>query len=67
MVRYCHKADIIVPSPSVSLANRINSKHDEIRVVCFDLYALMLDVLHSKNYLDKVKQMVVKPNVELGR
>jgi len=38
------------------LANRINGKHDEIRVVCFDLYALMLDVLRSKNYLDKVKQ-----------
>jgi hypothetical protein len=32
------------------LANRINGKHDEIRVVCFDLY-------DSKNYLDKVKQM----------
>lgn len=39
------------------LANRINGKHDDVRIVHFDLYTLMLDVLRSKNYLDKVKQM----------
>jgi len=39
------------------LANRINGKHDEIRIVCYDLFTLMLDILRSKNYLEKVKQM----------
>jgi len=39
------------------LANRINSKSDEVRIVCFDLYKLMLEILQSKNYLDKIKQM----------
>jgi hypothetical protein len=39
------------------LVNRINGKHDDIRIACFDLYSLMLEVLRSKNYLDKVMQM----------
>lgn len=39
------------------LANRINGKYNHVRIVHFDLYNLMLDVLRSKNYLDKVKQM----------
>jgi len=39
------------------LENKINRRETDIRIVCFDLYALMLDVLRSKNYLDKVKQM----------
>jgi len=36
---------------------RINSKNDDLRIKHFDLYDLMLDVLHEKNYLDKVKEM----------
>ena len=39
------------------LVNRINGKHDEIRIVCYDLFTLMLDILRSKNYFEKVKQM----------
>ncbi len=39
------------------LVNRINSKHDDVRIACFDLYNLMLEVLREKNYLEKVKQM----------
>jgi hypothetical protein len=39
------------------LVNRINGKHDDVSIACFDLYALMLEVLREKNYLDKVKQM----------
>jgi len=39
------------------LTHRINSKSDDVRIVCFDLYSLMLEILLGKNYLDKVKQM----------
>ena len=39
------------------LVNRINGKHDDVSIACFDLYDLMLNVLRSKNYLDKVMQM----------
>jgi hypothetical protein len=39
------------------LVNRVNSKYDDIRIVNFDLYNLMLSVLKGKNYLDKVIQM----------
>ena len=39
------------------LVNRINGKHDDVSIACFDLYDLMLNALRSKNYLDKVMQM----------
>lgn len=39
------------------LVNRINGKHDDASIACFDLYGLMLEVLREKDYLDKVKQM----------
>ena len=39
------------------LVDKINKRNDDVRIVHFDLYALMLDVLRSKNYLDKVKKM----------
>ncbi len=39
------------------LVNRINNKYDDVRIVNYDLYNLMLDVLRGKNYLDKVLQM----------
>jgi len=39
------------------LENKINRRENEIRIMRFDLFALMLDILRSKNYLDKVKQM----------
>lgn len=39
------------------LVNRVNGKYDDVRIVSFDLYNLMLDVLREKNYLDKVLQM----------
>jgi hypothetical protein len=39
------------------LVNRINGKHGDVQIACFDLFGLMLDVLRSKNYLGKVTQM----------
>ncbi len=39
------------------LVNRINGKHDDVNIVCFDLFELILEVLRSKNYLEKVIQM----------
>jgi len=39
------------------LVSRVNGKHDDVQIACFDLFGLMLDVLRSKNYLDKVTQM----------
>ena len=39
------------------LASRINGKHDDVRIACFDLFDLMIGVLDSKNYLAKVEKM----------
>ena len=39
------------------LVNRINGKHYDVNIACFDLFDLMIDVLQTKNYLEKVKQM----------
>jgi len=39
------------------LIARINNKEDGLRIRHFDLYALMIDVLREKNYLDKVIAM----------
>lgn len=39
------------------LEQRINNQYDDVRIVQFDLYKLILDVLREKNYLDKVIQM----------
>jgi len=39
------------------LANRINGKQDDVSIRYFDLFDLILCVLRTKNYLDKVKQM----------
>ena len=39
------------------LTQRVNSKYDDVRIACFDLYELMLGVLREKNYMDKVLDM----------
>jgi hypothetical protein len=39
------------------LEQRINSQYDDVRIVQFDLYKLILNVLREKNYLDKIIQM----------
>jgi hypothetical protein len=39
------------------LEQRINNQYDDVRIVQFDLYKLILNVLREKNYLDKVIQM----------
>ena len=39
------------------LEQRINSQYDDVCIVQFDLYKLILNVLREKNYLDKVIQM----------
>ena len=40
-----------------NLTQRINGLYDDVRIVRFDLYGLMLEVLREKNYLDKVIAM----------
>ncbi|MGB8453169.1 MAG: DUF1788 domain-containing protein [Anaerocolumna sp.] len=39
------------------LLERINGLHDDVRIIRFDLYDLLLEVLREKNYLDKVIAM----------
>lgn len=39
------------------LTGRINGLYDDVKIVRFDLYDLMLEVLQEKNYLDKVISM----------
>lgn len=39
------------------LKQTINTDNRGVRIVHFDLYEMMLDVLREKNYLEKVKQM----------
>lgn len=39
------------------LIKHINNTHDDLRIVEFDLYKLILDVLREKSYLEKVIQM----------
>lgn len=39
------------------LMGRVNGLYDDIRIVRFDLYDLMIEVLREKNYLDKVIAM----------
>ncbi|MEA4892470.1 MAG: DUF1788 domain-containing protein [Peptococcaceae bacterium] len=39
------------------LLGRVNGLYDDVRIVRFDLYDLMLEVLREKNYLDRVIAM----------
>lgn len=39
------------------LKERVNGLYDDVRIICFDLYDLMLEVLREKNYMDKVIAM----------
>jgi len=54
---YDAEDEMAVRSHVENLARSINGRRDDVKIVCFDLYKLMLDVLRGKNYLDKVKQM----------
>lgn len=54
---YDSEDEMAVRAHIAFLVNRINSQYDDVRIVNFDLYNLMLDVLREKNYLDKVMQM----------
>lgn len=54
---YDPKDELAVRAHVEFLINRVTSKYDDIRIVNFDLYNMMLDVLREKNYLDKVLQM----------
>ena len=54
---YDAEDELTVRTHAEYLKNRINSKHEDIRIALFDLYGLMLEVLRNKNYLDKVIQM----------
>lgn len=39
------------------LTGRVNGIYDDVHIVRFDLYDMMLDTLRDKNYLDKVLAM----------
>ena len=54
---YDSEDEIAVRAHVDFLMNRINGKNDDARIMRFDLYDLMLEVLRNKNYIDKVKQM----------
>ena len=54
---YDPEDEMVVRSHVEHLTNRINNKHDDVRIACFDLYEIMLEVLRDKNYLDRVIQM----------
>ncbi|ANY65664.1 hypothetical protein BBD42_03700 [Paenibacillus sp. BIHB 4019] len=49
--------EMVVRSHVDALIDRINSLYDDVRIVKYDLYDLMLDVLREKNYLEKVIAM----------
>jgi hypothetical protein len=54
---YAPEDEMAVRAHVEILARNVNSRHDDVKIVCFDLYKLMIDILREKNYLDKVKQM----------
>lgn len=54
---YPSEQEMAVRSHVAYLVNRINKGHDGVRIKCFDLYNLMIEVLREKNYLDKVLDM----------
>ncbi|WP_409966867.1 DUF1788 domain-containing protein [Bengtsoniella intestinalis] len=46
------------------LQGRINNAHHDVRIVTFDLYELMIEVLREKGYLEKVLEMERKKGSE---
>jgi len=46
------------------LVKNINGKYEDVQIACFDLFDLMLDVLRSKNYFDRVLQMELEKGSE---
>lgn len=54
---YDAEDEMIVRSHVNALIDRLNSLYDDVRIVKYDLYELMLDVLSEKNYLEKVIAM----------
>ena len=54
---YAPEREMEVRSYIESLKNSLNSKHDNIRIVEFDLYQLMLQILDAKNYLERIGTM----------
>jgi len=54
---YDPEDEMTVRSHVEHLINRINGKRDDVRIACFDLYGLMLEVLRDKKYLDRIIDM----------
>jgi hypothetical protein len=54
---YDPKDEMIVREHIAFLKQKINSTGTEIQIKEFDLYEIMLEILESKGYLDKVFQM----------
>lgn len=54
---YDPRDEMVVRNYIQSLKTSFNSKHDDIRIVEFDLYQLMLQILEDKNYLDRIGKM----------
>lgn len=45
-----------------NLSQNINSERDDVKIINFDLYKIMLEHLEQRNYLDKVLDMEQKKN-----
>ena len=54
---YDSEDELAVRAHVENLARSVNGRRDDVQIVCFDLYSLMIEVLRTKNYLDKVTQM----------
>lgn len=54
---YDAEDEMAVRSQVAYLLGRVNDHRDDVRIVHYDLYSLMLEILREKNYLDKVVAM----------
>jgi len=57
---YAPEEEMTVRSHVDFLVNRINNRPDDVSILCFDLYKLMIETLREKGYLDKVIEMEEK-------
>lgn len=54
---YKPEDEMAVRSHVAYLKQRINNSHESVRIIEFDLFKLMIDILKEKGYFDKVMQM----------
>ena len=61
---YDSKDELAVRSYVKSFIKRTNRKQDDVRIKCFDLFDIMIDILLGWNYIDKIMQMEQNENSE---